>query len=191
MLIRYFTTAKYSSFARQMSHYGFARIPTGPNQGGFFHEYFLRGRPDLTGFVHRRTLSSRKSSSTRLKRRKQLKLPPNLSLYTPCRPLNSNQIMKLCVDPVCQPSKVFAFPAEVRKAGKWDPASAKYCVQGGSCFNTSNPKTQGSTNTSSPTPKWTEILPQGIGGWDWLSFNPSHDHSRELDSLMDRRDGLR
>jgi hypothetical protein len=44
---RYFNQSKWSSFTRQLNLWGFLRITTGPDVGGFYHELFLKGRPNL------------------------------------------------------------------------------------------------------------------------------------------------
>jgi len=50
---RYFQQRKLASFHRQLNLYGFARIKSGPDSGGFYHELFLKGRPALTIHMQR------------------------------------------------------------------------------------------------------------------------------------------
>ena len=45
--LSFFAQSKLTSFQRQLSLYGFARLTQGKDQGAYFHELFLRGRPDL------------------------------------------------------------------------------------------------------------------------------------------------
>jgi hypothetical protein len=44
---RFFKHSKLSSFKRQLSMYGFTRVPQGPDEGGFSHPSFRKDRPDL------------------------------------------------------------------------------------------------------------------------------------------------
>jgi hypothetical protein len=44
---RYFRQSKLTSFQRQLNLYGFMRLTSGRDRGGYFHELFLKGRPDL------------------------------------------------------------------------------------------------------------------------------------------------
>lgn len=44
---RYFRQSKMTSFQRQLNLYGFARLTVGADRGGYYHELFVRGRPDL------------------------------------------------------------------------------------------------------------------------------------------------
>jgi len=44
---RFFRQTKMTSFQRQLNLYGFARLTTGPDRGGYYHELFIRGRMDL------------------------------------------------------------------------------------------------------------------------------------------------
>lgn len=46
-LRRYFKQSKLTSFQRQLNLYGFQRISTGRDRGGYFHPLFLRGRADI------------------------------------------------------------------------------------------------------------------------------------------------
>eukprot|EP00547_Thalassionema_nitzschioides_P001264 CAMPEP_0194216048 /NCGR_PEP_ID=MMETSP0156-20130528/18233_1 /TAXON_ID=33649 /ORGANISM="Thalassionema nitzschioides, Strain L26-B" /LENGTH=254 /DNA_ID=CAMNT_0038944719 /DNA_START=280 /DNA_END=1044 /DNA_ORIENTATION=+ len=50
---KYFRQSRVSSFQRQLNIYGFARINTGPDVGGYYHELFLRGRPALSAHIRR------------------------------------------------------------------------------------------------------------------------------------------
>lgn len=49
---KYFRQSRLSSFQRQLNLYGFTRISNGPDAGGYYHELFLKGRPNLC--VHMR-----------------------------------------------------------------------------------------------------------------------------------------
>lgn len=48
-----FVKCQWSSFSRQLNLYGFLRITTGTDYGAYYHELFLRGRPDLHNFMRR------------------------------------------------------------------------------------------------------------------------------------------
>ncbi len=45
---RFFSMGKITSFYRQLNLYGFSRLTHGKNNGAYYHEYFLRGKPYLT-----------------------------------------------------------------------------------------------------------------------------------------------
>jgi hypothetical protein len=50
---RYFKQTKWNSFARQLNLYGFKRISSGPDAGGYYHELFLKGRSKLCFHMRR------------------------------------------------------------------------------------------------------------------------------------------
>lgn len=52
---KYFRQSKLTSFQRQVNLYGFRRLTAGKDRGAYYHEMFLRGRPDL----HRRLVRIR------------------------------------------------------------------------------------------------------------------------------------
>mmetsp|Transcript_20107 Transcript_20107/g.29838 ORF Transcript_20107/g.29838 Transcript_20107/m.29838 type:complete len:332 (-) Transcript_20107:90-1085(-) len=58
---RYFKQSRLSSFQRQLNLYGFTRITSGPDAGGYYHELFLKGRPALV--IHMRRVGVPKALS--------------------------------------------------------------------------------------------------------------------------------
>lgn len=50
---QYFKQSKWNSFSRQLNLYGFIRINSGPDAGGYYHELFLKGRPNLSFHMRR------------------------------------------------------------------------------------------------------------------------------------------
>jgi HSF-type DNA-binding len=53
ILPHYFSQSRLSSFQRQLNLYGFVRITSGPDKGGYYHELFLKGRPLLCRHMRR------------------------------------------------------------------------------------------------------------------------------------------
>lgn len=53
---RFFKQTKLTSFQRQLNLYGFKRLTTGPDNGGYWHPLFLRGQPGLCAELHRMPL---------------------------------------------------------------------------------------------------------------------------------------
>lgn len=46
VLGRFFKATKYRSFTRQLNLWGFRRVPKGPDAGAWYHDFFLRGKPE-------------------------------------------------------------------------------------------------------------------------------------------------
>jgi hypothetical protein len=53
LVSRFFRQTKLTSFHRQLSLYSFQRIIGGKDHGGYYHEMFLRGRPDIARVIVR------------------------------------------------------------------------------------------------------------------------------------------
>ncbi|KAI2501075.1 hypothetical protein MHU86_13366 [Fragilaria crotonensis] len=49
----YFKQTKFPSFQRQLNLYGFNRLTSGPDRGGYYHEFFLRGKKFLAIRIQR------------------------------------------------------------------------------------------------------------------------------------------
>lgn len=70
---KYFKQSRLSSFQRQLNLYGFTRIVSGPDCGGYYHELFLKGRPALCTHMRRvgipKGVDRRKIKSTPLNKK--------------------------------------------------------------------------------------------------------------------------
>jgi hypothetical protein len=53
ILPEYFKQSKLNSFLRQLNLYGFVRIQSGPDSGGYYHELFLKERPRFSRYMRR------------------------------------------------------------------------------------------------------------------------------------------
>jgi hypothetical protein len=53
LLPRYFSLSKVSSFQRQLNLYDFTRLTRGKDKGGYYNEFFLRGRAHLLSKIQR------------------------------------------------------------------------------------------------------------------------------------------
>lgn len=53
VLSSYFTQSSFASFQRQLNIYGFKRLTAGPDKGGYYNEFFLKGMPFLVNRIVR------------------------------------------------------------------------------------------------------------------------------------------
>jgi hypothetical protein len=88
ILPRFFNTRHFPSFRRQMSFWGFTRLGLeGPDQGGYYHELFLRGKPYLCRNINRRSKATKRSAAEKCHREPDFYtmpvLPPS-SVSVPC-----------------------------------------------------------------------------------------------------------
>ena len=61
---RYFRNqSKYASFMRQVNGWGFQRVSLGPGKSAYYHERFIRGRPDLVRTMTRQAACSTSADS--------------------------------------------------------------------------------------------------------------------------------
>ncbi|CAB9526848.1 stress transcription factor A [Seminavis robusta] len=77
---KYFRQSKLTSFQRQVNLYGFRRLTAGTDRGGYYHQLFLRGRPDL----HRRMVRMR-VKGTGCKSAASPATEPNFYGYETCK----------------------------------------------------------------------------------------------------------
>ena len=72
---KYFKQSRLSSFQRQLNLYGFKRITAGRDTGGYYHELFLRGRPNMC--LHMRRVGLPKGGDRRKTRTKNVQVDPD------------------------------------------------------------------------------------------------------------------
>jgi HSF-type DNA-binding len=85
---KYFKQSRLSSFQRQLNLYGFTRITSGPDAGGYYHELFLQGRPNLA--VHMRRVGLPQGEDRRKMRAKNLRSEPNFYALGPVKEAKVN-----------------------------------------------------------------------------------------------------
>eukprot|EP00546_Thalassionema_frauenfeldii_P007130 CAMPEP_0178925888 /NCGR_PEP_ID=MMETSP0786-20121207/18187_1 /TAXON_ID=186022 /ORGANISM="Thalassionema frauenfeldii, Strain CCMP 1798" /LENGTH=350 /DNA_ID=CAMNT_0020600869 /DNA_START=50 /DNA_END=1102 /DNA_ORIENTATION=- len=61
---KYFKQSRLSSFQRQLNLYGFIRINSGPDLGGYYHQLFLKGRPSLAIHISRAGATAKRTQKT-------------------------------------------------------------------------------------------------------------------------------
>lgn len=96
VLPKFFHHQKFSSFARQVTGWGFNRIPTGRDFNAYYHELFLRDAPELCRKMKR-------PSRTELAERKQAlpHTPPDFYLMPP---VSDDIVNASATDPTSMPA---------------------------------------------------------------------------------------
>eukprot|EP00533_Pseudo-nitzschia_delicatissima_P001047 CAMPEP_0116109922 /NCGR_PEP_ID=MMETSP0327-20121206/17604_1 /TAXON_ID=44447 /ORGANISM="Pseudo-nitzschia delicatissima, Strain B596" /LENGTH=532 /DNA_ID=CAMNT_0003602987 /DNA_START=50 /DNA_END=1645 /DNA_ORIENTATION=+ len=80
---KYFRQTKLTSFQRQLNLYGFRRLTQGADSGAYYHELFLRGRPQLCLRMQRQ-----KIKGTGHKQPADVQTEPNFYNMTPANKCN-------------------------------------------------------------------------------------------------------
>lgn len=83
ILPRYFQQTKWSSFTRQLHLWGFTRIQSGPDAGGFYHELFIRGKPTFCLYMKRVGIPSANVDRRKLKGRANENADPDFYSMKP------------------------------------------------------------------------------------------------------------
>jgi hypothetical protein len=99
VLSRFSRQKNYSSFRRQLNLWGFKRINNkGPDQGAYYHELFLRGKPYLCRAIERLT-STRKPTGSSFNSEEEVEaprfdcmpdLPPSFPTFFPATVMNAD-----------------------------------------------------------------------------------------------------
>lgn len=83
---RFFRQTKMTSFQRQLNLYGFSRLTTGPDRGGYYHELFIRGRLDLCKRMVRTRVKGNGSKAA-----SSPSTEPNFYAMAPCHELDEDK----------------------------------------------------------------------------------------------------
>jgi hypothetical protein len=119
---KYFKQTQYKSFQRQLNIWGFCRIPSGRDKGGYVHPCFVRGKPSLCRQMVRRKIKGCFSTS-----KITASAATHSSLPNP---------LKTCASAPCLMNKEFGdapffFPAPVvRSPPSLQPATVSYELLG-------------------------------------------------------------
>ncbi len=98
---RYFRQSKLTSFQRQLNLYGFQRLTRGADAGGYYNEFFLKGKPNLS-----KNMSRTKVKGTRFKAASSPDQEPNFYAMPPVSsaPMVQQQVAPpVCISPPIEP----------------------------------------------------------------------------------------
>lgn len=98
--LRYYKQSKLTSFQRQLNLYGFQRVTRGRDAGGYYNEFFLRGRVDLCANMSRTKIKGTryKAASSPDQEPDFYSMPPFVTETQP-----SGSIAPVAVEPVAPP----------------------------------------------------------------------------------------
>jgi HSF-type DNA-binding len=120
-----FRHSEFASFRAQLKAYGFVRIgKSGPDKGGYYHNAFLRGRPELCATITRRPKNVNGTVRGRPKGRSsmepdfhKMKFLPDLDVQpTPPPPGNIKDILEAALTQITPPAVVTRDVGAISKA---------------------------------------------------------------------------
>lgn len=94
-VFRFFRQTKLTSFQRQLNLYGFQRVVSGKDRGGYYHEMFLRGRPDLARIIVRTPVKGQSNTQSIVGD------DPDFYSYTVCEDGKSEATITFTEEPDC------------------------------------------------------------------------------------------
>lgn len=176
VMTRFFKQTKLTSFQRQLNLYGFCRLTSGRDRGGYYHELFLKGRP----FLCRKMVRTR-IKGTGIKASSNPTHEPNFYGMPFVRPLDDTPVSPLTVSLIRVNSEEKIEPAA--SMNKKLPSSATSLAM--PCF----PKSTDSTfelkglASSIVTPDVRPVASTDIPS-NWLLSNDHHERVLHDDDVV-------